>query len=427
MKYSAIGSEAAVLSSILSDAKGDCMERAICLEPSDFTARSHQIIFNSCKSLYSDRKSVDAVTVVQNLTSIGKLEEVEGAYYIHKLALEFSIPAHLEHYIEDIQERARLFKLNEVASKIQVRSEACENVSDLISEVEKDIYNIQSNKKNDNCSTLAASELERQIDNYDSQTFGISSGVLSFDKAFGGFQKSQYYVLGGRPSSGKTAMADQIAVHQLEKERPILYIALESSTDRVFTKMACKHSGLVFTRFARKEMNESELRSLRKSSEFLKKSGLILQRPYGISAKDIRSTIRREHRNNGIELVIIDYLQKVSIPSGMDERRGVSEASLQVQQACLDTGVPALVLVQLNREAIGTSRPSMNNIKESGQIEQDADNIGLLWPEVDPFSVDPNDLLPVIMSIEKSKDGARGMDQKLFFDRPLMKFKERKI
>lgn len=425
MKYSALEAEKAVLSSILIDPKGDCMDRANHLEANDFTTRSHQIIFSSCKSLYSDGKIVDVVTVVQNLTTLGKIKEIDGAYCVHKLATEFSIPGNIEHYIEEIKERARLFRLNEIASKIQNKSEACDDVSELVSEVEKDIYDIQSNKKSGNSRDIASDELIRQIENYDSQTFGITSGITSFDKAFGGFQKSQYYALGGRPSAGKTAMADQITVHQLEQGRAVLYISLESSTDRVITKMACKHAGLVFTRFQRKLMNDSELASLKKSAEFLRKSPLILQKTYGLSVRDIRSLIRREHRNNSIELVVIDYLQKISIPSNMDERRGVSEASLQVSQACLDTGVPALVLVQLNRDG-GIGRPTMSNIKESGQIEQDADNIGLLWPEVDPFSIDPNDLLPVIFSIEKSKDGARGIDEKVYFDRPLMKFKERK-
>jgi replicative DNA helicase len=426
MKYSAIEAERAVLSSILMDSRGDCMERANCLQPSDFTARSHQIVFDSCKRLFDDGKAVDTVTVVQNLTVLGRIKEIDGAYFVHKLATEFSIPGNLEHYIEEIKERARLFRLNEIASKIQTRSESCDSVVELVSEIEKDIYDLQKNQKNDNASVSASEELNRQIENYRNHSFGISTGIPSFDSVFGGLQKGQYYAIGGRPSAGKTALADQVTLHQLKNGRPVLYIALEASTERVFTKIACKHAGLIFTRFARREMNDSELKSLSKASEFIKNSPLILQRPYGITASDIRSTIRREHRNSGIELVVIDYLQKVTIPSRMDERRGVSEASQQVQQACLDTGVPALVLVQLNREGETSSRPSMRNIKESGQIEQDADNICLLWPEVDPFTVDPADMLPVMLSIEKNKDGMRGIDQRLYFDRPQMIFRERK-
>ncbi len=426
MIYSANDAENAILASILVDPSGDCIQKAIILDPSDFTIRSYRIIFSACKFLYDEKISVDSVTVINTLDKNGKLEEVGGSYFVHQLATAFSIGSHIEHYIESVRERARLFRLNQIASKIQNRSESCESVNDLVDEVEKDIYDIQKNKKNDDATISAGIELDNQIKNYSNHSFGISSGVQSFDDIYGGFQKGQYYVLGGRPSSGKTAFADQITLHQLTKGRSVLYIALESSTERVFTKIACKHAGLIYTRFARREMNESELSSLKRSSDFLKKSKFILQRPSEMTASSIRSSIRREQRNNNIELVVIDYLQKVSIPSIMQERRGVAEASTQVQQACIDTGVPALVLVQLNRESETTSRPSMRNIKESGQIEQDADNIALLWPEVDPFTVNPNDMLPVFLSIEKNKDGMRGIDQRLEFDRPLMLFKERK-
>jgi replicative DNA helicase len=402
------------------------MDRASVLEPSDFSQRSNQIIFESCRAVFAKGQNVDLITVSNYLRSTNRMDDIGGDYVINKLATEFSIAAHLEQYIESIKDRARLFKLNSVAVKIQKESESCSSSLDLLSDIEKEIYDIQKDQTQEDWLSKAANELDRQIENYDTVPFGISSGIKSWDSIYGGFLKSQYYVLGGRPSAGKTAMADQFTLHQLEQERPVLYIALESSVERVYTKIACKKAGLVFTRFQKREMIPSELKRLNEAHQWLRKTPFHIKRPSNMKASEIRGLIRREHRKNRIEFVVIDYLQKITIPANQDERRGVSEASKELQRACCDTGVPALALVQLNREGESASRPSMRHIKESGQIEQDADNVCFVWPEVDPFTLDPADMLPVILTIEKNKDGMRGIDQKLNFNGPLMTFMERK-
>lgn len=421
--------ERGVLSSILWDPTGDAIDKAMILSPEYFSVRTHGIIFSACQALYLEGYPVDTVTLNEKLRSMGKLDEIGGPYGFSEIMKYTATASNIEYYAKEVLNKSKLYKLAEVGAKIKSRTEICENVSELISEIESDVFNLQRDGSHENMVLTASSSLKIQIQKRLSgeKVHGLKSGIDSFDEYFGGFQKGQYYVIGGRPSSGKTAFCDQIVTNLVSREIPVLYIALESSTDRVYEKIAHKLAGLVYTQFLRNTMSKEDLARLTSSNAMLERSKLILMRPQDISANEIRSIIRRHKRTHEIELVVLDYLQKIFIPSRMEERRGIGEASKQIQQACVDTGVPSLIVVQLNRESDSFNRPSMNHIKESGQIEQDADNIILLFPDpdIDVKSFPKDEMLPVTMAIEKNKDGIKDWDCHLLFDRPKMKFAEK--
>lgn len=418
--------EKGVLASIFWDNRNESMDKVSRLEPHHFSVRTHGIIFDACRKLYLDGKPVDVITLNEKLRSMGKLEEIGGEFAFKPILDYIATPAHIDYYANEVLEKSRLFRLNDIAEKIRRSSEVCENVSGFISEIESDIYSLQEDNSQTNLKDKAADNLEIQIQKrLSGQTvFGLQSGIHSFDKFFGGFQEGQYYVIGGRPSTGKSAFADQVTCNLIERGVPVLYIALEGSTDRCYAKFASKRAGLVFTDYQLGKMSKEQYSLLSDIGKKIKKEPLVLMRPANISSTEIRSIIRRESRNNKIGLVVLDYIQKVKVPANMDERRGIAEASKQIQQACVDTGVPSLIVVQLNRESLN-ERPKMSHIKETGQIEQDADNIMLMFPDDECEQAPESKLAPVIMSIEKNKDGMNGLEVKLLFDKPKMKFLER--
>ena len=125
-----------------------------------------------------------------------------------------------------------------------------------------------------------------------------------------------------------------------------------------------------------------------------------------------------------MELVVIDYIQLIDI-GGKDMRRNVTQASQNILMACKETGVAALVLAQLSRESEREGRPRLGHLKESGQIEQDAHGVILMWRDDEVEMLNPWDPVPIIATIAKNRNGPSGYDQKLWFNGDRLTFRER--
>lgn len=421
-------SEIVVLSSVLISSMDDCHDIFIALKPEFFVNRKHQLIFQLAMNQFNEGKSFDVVSLTDIFIEKNLIKEVGGAYFLSNLASTRYPRSDIFTCIETLKEKFRLRSIIELSEEIKDGAYSGDKAKDIINLAEDKIFDIGTKLEiqTENLVLPASLELDQMIKVRKSgeKMFGLQSGIESFDEVHGGFQKGQYYILAGRPSSGKTAFADQITINLVSKNKPVLYICLEAGATRVLSKMACKLAKVSYTRFSRNFCSDRELDQVEQANAILKASPLILKRPYRITGADIRSLIKREFRKNNIQLVVLDYLQNID-QEREDERIAISKASRAIQDASVETGVPSLILAQLNRDGDKDSRPRMGEIKGSGQIEQDADNIGLLWPEEDPFEVEISRPLPVILSIEKNKDGARGIDQKMLFDRELMIFKER--
>lgn len=421
-------SEKTVVSGLITGSEDEIHDIFLRSKAEFFNNRSYRIIFQGFLDLNQKEKPCDMVSVIDHLKLIGRLDEIGGMNTIHSLAAIHHPNFTVLKAIDILKEKFRLRNLIEICEEIKEESYRGTDSLDLIKSMEDKAFEVGMNldTASENRLISASDALQRMIDarrNKD-DCKGLMSGIRSFDEIYNGFQEGQYYILGGRPSAGKTAFADQVAMNMVLKGVPFLYICLEAGDSRVLAKMVCKHAGVSYTKFTKGFCNPVELDSVERSGKVFKGSQMILKRPFSIKGSDIRSIIKRDFRRHGIKLVILDYLQKIDLGRD-DERIAIAKASKAIQDTCVETGVPALVLAQLNRDAEMTKRPTMAELKGSGQIEQDADSIAFLWPEEDPFEVPMDQMLPVNLSIEKNKDGARGIDQKIYFDRPLMTFKER--
>lgn len=417
--------EVAVLSAFLTSP--EALEHVPGLNAGHFLTRSRTIIFESILDLVKSEKSVDMISVTDWLRASGRLEDVGGAFGVSQLASAFPTSAHVQQHIDILKEKYRLRCLIFLASEIQQKAYEADESRELLNEVEARVFAMGTDQGTDkNQLEDGCAELDRQIDlrRKGGTLPGIKTGIPSFDSVYFGILPGQYYVIGGRPSAGKTAFADQVTLNFLSEGKRVLYVSLESSRDRVIGKLATKKSQTCYSEFIRNRVDEETLEKISRANSFLKKTSLVVLKIGDLTGQALRSTIRREKRNQGLDLVVIDYLQLFYTPHNMEERRALAEHSKQIQRSCHETGVPALVLVQLNRESEKESRPKMRHIKECGQVEQDADNVSLLWCDKEPKDVPLTEFLPVMLSIEKNKDGPSGLDQELFFDRKLMTFRE---
>lgn len=424
-------SEVAILGALMGREDLGYLEASQMLTVEHFSVRSNRIIFEAILKLHSLGLSVEPISLTNHIKTEGKLEEVGGAIYISQIGSCFCPLPHFRHYVELVVEAFKLRKIIELSDSALVASKSgVASSSEILGELESQVFNLSSANNTDNQNRLnpACDELQRMIDvrRAGEKVFGLDSGIDGFNQIFGGFQRGQYYIIAARPSTGKTAFVDQVTVHLVTRDHPVLYISLEAGEERVLGKMACKLARVSYSEFSLGKCSTYELDEVEAALKVLKKSHLIIIRPSDLNSTDIRTLIRKEYRARKIELVILDYIQKVRIPPRTEPRVAIGEASQQIAKSCVDTGVPALILAQLNRDAEKEARPRMGHLKESGQIEQDADNIGILWSEVDRSTLLPGAKVPIILTIEKNRDGISQLDQKLSFNGRLMTFEERK-
>lgn len=417
--------EVSVLACLFNQLSEDSEEILGSLTSEHFWRRCHQIIFTVISDMIRNGEKVDMITVTSKLKDQGKLEEVGGAHNVSSIALASLAGSQSLAYLEILKDKLTLRKAVELGYELQQRANNCEDLKVLIPEIEAKLFSLSS------VSNVKVGGIEEALERLDSMVekrragigdSGILSGIPSFDKVTGGLLPGRYYVIAGRPKSGKTAIACQIALNFAMKDQSCLFISIEMSSDRLLGRMASNLSQIPYHSFLNCTANENWLNQFRMAYHVISKKPFYIETPVEPTGAEIRSMIRRYKRKHDIKLVVIDYLQKTKVLKG-DARSSVAEASEAIRCACKESGVPAIVLCQLNREA-DKERPRMSHLKESGAIEQDADCISLLWREKENDDLTPGELVPIVLAFDANRDGPI-CDQKLLYDGKIFKFKER--
>lgn len=425
-------SEIGVLGSVLMADNKSAQDAVIGkLDSEHFWVRSHKLIWEQICQMILENAPVDVSTITSRLRDNGRLDEVGGIHGITQLALSQPTSAHIDYFIDRLIEKKRLRDLIETSTKIIADAKQNKSSFEIIDGLESNIDAMTKNGElafqNQHQAGHDDLEVGIQLRKSGKKDFGIPSGIKSFDDAFFGLKPAQYYVIAGKPSAGKTSFADQITMNLLRRHIPVLYIGLESDRARIIGKLSAKFAQVNFFNYSRGQLSDKEYGELERASKALRKLPLQLITPPDLQGHQIRSLMRKAARRDKCQVVILDYIQHISMGKDDDERLAIAKASLQIQRGCIETGMSAIVLSQFNRIGAESERPTMSQLKGSGQLEQDADNIVLLWAEVAKHTLAAGELLPVVMTIEKNKDGPNGIDQKLFFDGPMMTFKERTL
>lgn len=420
--------EEEILGTLLVASDNDIIEILESLEPEDFFHRSSRIVFLAIQDLHKSNKSFDLLSVTSHLKDLGRLEEVGGNYYVSKLTLSHVVGFKAMDGVQILKEKTRLRKLLEIAEDLRTAAYSNQNSQVVVTNFEMRMSSVLDKNTTKDLTTSGVELVVEMVDKRikGEKIYGIETGIKSFDDIFFGLQPAQYYAIAGRPSAGKTAFADQCCIQFIKNQIPVLYIPLESDEGRVIGKIACKMAKISYERFIKNKCNESELKAIRACAQTIRHSNLIVRRPSHNTPDALRALLVREIRKHECKIFIIDYVQKILDEKG-DPRIGTMLASMTIQDVCVNLKTSGIVVCQMNRDAEKEKRPRMGHLKESGQIEQDADNICLLWSEKEKHELNPGEMLPSIMTIEKNKDGISGVDQKLSFDRELMTFKERNI
>ena len=412
--------ERLVLGSILLDDSA-FLEVASLLKAEDFSLEKHRRIFSRMGELFQRGERIDRVALANELMRQGQLESVDGLGYI--VSLDDGLPkiVNLEGYVRIVHEKSQLRRLIFTAEKIRDQALIGQDHPDTIrSNAEEALLQMGESIAKE---TLVRPD--RIIENFEGglnafldpskRNKGVSTGFIKLDEMTGGLHGGELFILAARPAMGKTALALNIAQHVATNPRdprPVAVFSLEMSKESLLTRLVCAAARVDQQKFRAGYLNGDERRRLQVALSDLMEAPLYLDDTAGAHLMDIHSKLRKLQQQQGLGLVVIDYLQLMSVRGRTENRnQEVSTLSRGLKLLTKELNVPIIVLSQLSRAVEsrqGDHKPQLSDLRESGSIEQDADMVAFVFRE-EYYKPDREDLRgQAELILAKQRNGPTG-------------------
>ncbi len=430
-----VDAERFVLGAILLD-DSQFLEVAGTLEAGDFSLDKHRKIFLRMLDLHERSERIDRITLTNELIRQNQLEQVDGLGYI--VSLDDGLPriVNLTSYVRIVKEKSILRELIATSERtINQCLLATDEPAEILAGAEESLLRLgEAGTKND---LLNPQQILEQFDggansflDPSKRIKGLSTGFTRFDEMTGGLHKGELFILAARPSMGKTALALNIAQWAAcKRQKTVAVFSLEMSRESLLTRMMCASAYVDQQRFRAGYLDQDERMKLSAAASELMRAPLFIDDSAGANLMDIHSKLRRLKSQNGLDLVVIDYLQLMSGGGRRYENRNqeVSALSRGLKLLAKELDVPMLVLSQLSRAPEtrqGDHRPQMSDLRESGSIEQDADVVGFIFRE-EVYKPDRDDLKGAAeLLLAKQRNGPIGRVN-LVFLKQFTKFENR--
>ena len=412
-----IEAEQAILGSMLTD-KDAVISAIEVLKEEDFYRADNRAIYGAILNLYSRAEPIDIITVKAELESLGKFEQVGGLEYLAMLPDKVPTTANAMKYVNIVEEKSTLRSLIKTANEIiELGYDPTEDVTDVMENAEKKIFNIMQNKDKKSYSPIkdilvdSFTQLE-ELYNRKQHITGVPTGFTELDYKTAGFHGSDLILIAARPAMGKSAFALNIATHAAVRANvPVVIFSLEMSKEQMVNRILCSEAMVDSNKVRTGKLEEDDWTKLAGSIGPLSEAEIFIDDTPGISVTEIRAKCRKLKLEKNIGMVVIDYLQLVQ---GSNKRNGsreqeISEISRSLKILAKEIGVPVIALSQLSRavEQRPDHRPMLSDLRESGAIEQDADIVMFLYRD-DYYNQDSEkkDIAEVI--IAKHRGGSTG-------------------
>ena len=395
--------ERALLGAILSNNKAFESIEDI-LTSNDFADPLHQKIFSYIKKIMEKGQIADINVIKLFLENDETLIENGGIEYLLKITENSLSIINAHHYGKIIRELSQRRQLIDFGTDIVNKSFSPKieiSADNLIENAEQSLYDLTTHgqirsgpKSFDNILSETVSIAEKAYKK-DSESVGMKTGLSDFDKKIGGLHNSDLIIIAGRPSMGKTAFATNIAYNITKRKQKskeddpkgnVLFFSLEMSSEQLATRILAESSNIPSEKIRTGNISKNDFQSVVNSSEELSSLSLFIDDTPALTISSIRTRSRRLKRKEGLDLIIIDYLQLVSgtnINQSENRVQEVSEITRGLKAIAKDLNIPVIALSQLSRkvEDREEKRPQLSDLRESGTIEQDSDLVVFLYRE----------------------------------------------
>lgn len=377
--------EKAVLGAVMIEKEAYNLVESI-ITADDFYNDKHKHIFKAIENLSRRNNPVDMLTVTDELRSLKKIDECGGEYYIALLTSEVSSAAHLEYHARIIKQKSIARKITTICGKIGAMAfDDSFDVSEVLEELEKSVTEINNNALGSHSEDIY-SVLEKTLDYIEQvqvkkqsgENLFITTGIKALDNALnGGWQYPDLIILGGRPSMGKTQFAVHFAKYASMHDKECLFISIEMTAIQLALRMITEDERINFYNIKTGNVTNDEWSAIEEKTSSLLNLNLHIADSYKIrNLSAIKSLARERSRKSNLGLLVIDYLQLIETNSKHQTRDlEVGHITRELKSLAKELNIPIILLAQLNRPQKGVEikEPKLHDLRESGNIEQDAD------------------------------------------------------
>ncbi len=410
------------------------------------------VIYEAMLSLQANNTPIDVLSVADWLRRAQKLDQIGGEFYLLELQRFAASTVHLENWCRILKDFAMLREMmHTCSSALDLCKSNTEDVKQLLDTVETSIFNVRNNFVQPEIKELkdmVRGVFQELMDVAEGRVEpGIPTGFPDLDKLLGGgLKRGEMFVLAARPSIGKTALAlnivRNIILKDSEPRRRVAFFSLEMTDSGIVQRLLSTESRIPLTAFSDRTFQNADMIKLTTAVSTLLKTKLYIDSTAGLSIYELRAKARKLKEMEGIDLIVIDYLQLMKA-GGHEESRQVEVSAISggIKSIAKELNIPVLVLAQLNRyeQASGGKQqenplPKLSNLRESGAIEQDADVVcfihrdrdetkeGGIRPGGAPAKDDKAHDKYTYLIVEKNRNGRTGI-VKMQFVKELMEFR----
>src|SRR5436309_6314106 len=384
--------ETSVLGAILlSEQALDALLIDVKLKPDDFYRQRHRLIFKAMIRLKdkTDPEPVDVLTVCEELDRAGELEEAGGTAFVHSLPNLVPAAGNARHYAKIVKEHAMLRNLLDEARDIQEQVFSFSGEPrELLEQAESRLFRIAHDEHAGDVRSIEDvlhDELDKleAISRHGIAMTGTPTGFTDIDELTGGFQPGNLIVLAARPSMGKSALVTNMAENAaVEHEKPVALFSLEMSETELAQRFIASQAKLDGDDLRKGRVKPDRWPKVVKATQKPASAPLFIDDSSDMGILEMRAKARRLHARHELGLVIVDYLQLMRVENPSDSRvEQVGQISRGLKLLARELRVPVIAVSQLSRavESRPDKKPLLSDLRESGQIEQDADLVMFIY------------------------------------------------
>ena len=398
----------------------------------------HAAIYEAMLNLSEGKLAIDVLSVSDWLSRAGRLEMIGGLEALVEIQTYIVSAAHLESWCHLLRDYAMLREMMKTCSmSLELCKQGHENIKELLDSVESEIFQVRNKFVQSEIVELRALLKSTFNDLMEIAQHKVAPGIPTefpdLDRLIGGGLKpGEMFVLAARPSIGKTALALNIVRNIINREtdgpasrKKVAFFSLEMTDRQIIQRLLCTEAKVPLSAIYEGSLQDVDTQRLAAAVDSLRRANLYIDSTSAISVFELRAKARKLKELNGIDLIVIDYLQLMRAGDRSAESRQVEVAAISggLKAIAKELNVPVLVLAQLSRESEKSTNPKENplpklsHLRESGAIEQDADLVVFLHRNRDDAKEvsDPNQSVKAEWIVEKNRNGRTGVIELNFF------------
>lgn len=373
--------EKSIIGSVLIDNRALAPAREV-LVPEDFYSEAHRIVFSAMLELDDNSEPINVASLAMKIGDRKSFSDVGGIHYLMDCERSLPSASNVPRFSEMVRADSMRRKLCSFGQRLEKISQSpLDNADDQIASLSNDLMSIADGGRAAKAIPLSES-MQRvcsAIVNHEKKRY-VSSGFIDLDRMMTGFYSGSLTIIAARPAMGKTAFGLAIAVNVATQENvPVLFFSLEMQVDDLTTRIMSSRAGVDGNSIKQESLSDSEIERLLDAARDMEGVPIRIDETPAIDIAAIKDRVTRERRSHGVGLVIVDYLQLGTCRSKNvgNREQEIAAISRGLKALAKDLSIPVIALAQLNRalESRAEKRPMLSDLRESGSIEQDADNV----------------------------------------------------